>query len=129
MTEDPAEAKKPDSPLSNLLFCCGAPLALALFFGLLAGGCTYLSSDDRDPEPSYTAAIEACRAEVRPALKDPDSAEFSDETYSENEDGLRWRIRGTVRATNSFGATTPNEYECIASWRGDEFTAEVTRLG
>lgn len=128
MNEDPSGESAPTKQQKAL----GVALTVALGVALLVMIGIGLAAGDGDTEPptaNYTAAITACRAEVEPLLKDPDSAEFSDETYSENEDGVQWRIRGTVRATNSFGAVTPTPYECIASWGGTSFSAEVTQLG
>lgn len=126
MEDDSVEATaRPAKKLGIAITAVGGVALIAMIWaGLSAAG-----DESEESEPNYTAAIETCRDAVRPMLKDPESAEFSDETYSKNEDGVRWRIRGSVRATNSFGATTPNSYECVAAWGGEEFAAEVTQLG
>lgn len=125
MDEEVESAAKPQKGL-------GIALAVVLGLGVVVMAIWAVLGNREEPksaEPNYTGAIMACRDAVRPSLKDPDSAEFSSETYSENEDGERWRIRGTVRSTNSFGAVVPSQYECVATWQGEAFSASVTSLG
>lgn len=56
--------------------------------------------------PDSASSIQKCRVAVRANLKDPDSAQFSDETAGEK------LVTGTVRARNSYGGMTVNNYSC-----------------
>ena len=70
------------------------------------------------PTADSAGAQQACRAAVRDQLKDPNSANFSDEVVTDQ--GVNnWKVNGTVRSTNSFGGTAADTYTCSVLWDRD----------
>lgn len=93
--------------------CCLWPAAG--FIALVLGGAVFgaLSADGDDSGPSPEMASYHCRDMVREQLKNPGSAEFSDETITGHG---TYTIEGTVRGENSYGGTAVNTYKCTATY-------------
>lgn len=89
--------------------CVG--LAVLFAGGGALGALFSLGGDDEGP--SEREALIHCRDVVREQLRDPDSAEFSDETTSGHGN---YTIEGTVRADNALGGTVTHAYTCTADW-------------
>ncbi|MDO4901823.1 hypothetical protein [Actinomyces sp.] len=74
-----------------------------------------------ESDGSESGAIIACENAISQQLKDPHSASFSGTTAAKQGE-REWLITGTVRGTNSFGATVPALYVCTAKWNGSDYT-------
>lgn len=105
-------------------FWCCAPVigiaALSLLGGLL--GAIRGGSEDEPAEPSAVLAELACKDLVREQLKDPDSADFSNETTTGYG---TYKVTGTVRGENSFGGTAVHEFECTVTWNESDDSYDV----
>ena len=79
-----------------------------------------------DDAPDADLANVSCESIVKDRLRDPSSAEFSNQYASGSGDN--WTSTGTVRAKNGFGGTNVMRYRCEVTFDGDEFTgtADVT---
>lgn len=111
--EAPAEVAAPGGGTPPWKSCCLWPaIGLAAIFaiGALFGA---LTSDGDGGGPSAEMASYHCRDMVREKLKDPSSAEFSDETITGTDP---YEIEGTVRGNNSFGGATVNTYSCTVTY-------------
>ncbi|WP_336791810.1 hypothetical protein [Gordonia malaquae] len=99
----------------NVLMCSAAAVVMATG----VAGCS-----NSDSEPSREEmAIAACRAEVGNKLKDPESAEYRNETAIESpasSDSNLWAVTGEVNAANSYGAKAGfAPFTCDASYGYD----------
>lgn len=79
-----------------------------------------------DDAPDEDLANVSCESIVRDKLRDPSSAEFSDQSATGS--GNNWESTGTVRARNGFGGMNVMSYTCQVTFDGDEFTgtADIT---
>lgn len=79
-----------------------------------------------DDAPDADLANVSCETIVKDKLRDPSSAEFSDQHATGSGD--TWTSTGTVRAKNGFGGTNVMQYRCEVTFDGDEFTgtADIT---
>lgn len=79
-----------------------------------------------DDAPDADLANVSCESIVKDRLRDPSSAEFSDQSATGSGDN--WASTGTVRAKNGFGGMQVMSYTCDVKFDGDEFTgtADIT---
>lgn len=113
------ETAEPFNWKGYCLLPCGGLFALVVF----VMGISFLTYEEDEPEPSGEMASYHCRDMVRENLRDPSSAEFSDETI---EGHGTYAINGTVRATNGFGGTVAHDYECDVEWEASDDSYYVT---
>jgi hypothetical protein len=66
---------------------------------------------------SYGAQF-ACEQFVEDRLKSPGTAEFTDQT--ETNDGVEWTSIGSVDSQNTFGGVVRNDYVCVVQYEGGE---------
>lgn len=91
--------------------------AVVALFGLsaCAGGTT---ADEAAGLGDADGAQYACEQFVEDRLKAPSTAEFSDQ--SESNDGDVWTATGSVDSENSFGANLRSDYKCVVRYLADE---------
>lgn len=77
-----------------------------------------------DDEPDEELANVSCETIVKDRLRDPGSAEFSDQSATGS--GNEWTSTGIVRARNGFGGMVGMIYECDVTFDGDEFTGTAS---
>lgn len=79
-----------------------------------------------DDAPDADLANMSCETIVKDKLRDPSSAEFSNQSATGSGDS--WTSTGTVRAKNGFGGMQVMSYTCDVKFDGDEFTgtADIT---
>lgn len=76
------------------------------------------------------AAYEACTADARSQLRDPDSAQFEltpgtmDNKYGE----IVYTFDGHVRSRNGFGGMTSNTMACIGKWDEDKGEPDMSAV-
>lgn len=85
--------------------------------GVLSGMLLVSCASPPDVGDSY-GARGACEQFVEKRLKSPGSAEYSDQT--ESNDRLEWTASGTVDSQNAFGALIRNDYRCVMTYLADE---------
>lgn len=111
-SQKPGKGSGDDTAKGCFKWGCGFPLAaIVLIFigGMLASD---WSNDGETADDAF--AIRACRDEARDQLKNPSSADFWDETATDNG-GNRWSVSGSFSGENSFGATTSGAYACTVT--------------
>lgn len=69
-------------------------------------------------------AIVACHDRIESRLKSPGTANYSGENLSSN--GNQWTLTGSVDSQNSFGGVVRNDFTCVATGSGDNWS--VTSL-
>lgn len=94
------------------LWCCAPALGILALFAVVTG-LSFLNHEEEAPQPSSEMAKYHCREQVKESLKDPRSAEFSNESVTGFGD---YTVTGTVRGKNSFGGTAVHEYTCTANF-------------
>lgn len=77
-----------------------------------------------DDAPDADLANVSCESIVKDRLRDPSSAEFSDQSATGSGDN--WTSTGTVRAKNGFGGMQVMSYTCDVKFDGDEFTGTAS---
>lgn len=65
-------------------------------------------------------AIVACHDRVESRLKSPGTASYSGESLS--NDAGRWTLTGSVDSQNSFGGVVRNNFTCVATGSGDNWS-------
>jgi len=113
-----------EEPKSPWLYVIGALVGI-LIMGTFAMCNSILNSPTKarttTVDLQYSAMV-ACRNAVKAQLKSPSSAQFSGETVEAA--GSIWKVRGSVDADNSFGASLRYTYQCNV----DGSSAVVTYL-
>lgn len=105
----------------------GSPITVAVLSLAILGGLFALTQCKPEDKPATGAEIEqlvkdVCRDSARKQLKDPKSAEFSDETLTKTGPSL-YEASGTIRSRNSFGGMAVVQYDCKATWAESSQTA------
>lgn len=94
-------------------------LAVGVVIVAVVGGCVALGGGKESASGQASDARTVCRKAVEQQLKDPRSAEFSDETtsiVSDTEPRFEYLVKGTVRSRNSFGGMAVMVYTCDATY-------------
>lgn len=87
---------------------CGTLALAALMLVGMIGCQSCVQNAGKNADNSDAAHIVECRRQVKANLKDPGSAEFSDEEATASG------VTGTVRSKNSFGGTAVTRFTCTA---------------
>lgn len=103
---------KPESEGAWKWWCCAPVIGLVVLFAGITG-LSFLTHEEEELKPSSEMAMYHCREMVKEQLKDPSSAEFSNENITGHGD---YTVTGTVRATNSFGGPAAHDYTCTANF-------------
>lgn len=86
----------------------------------MAVGCSVEAPGDR-------LSSHECQDRVRDRLKDPDSAEFSDEQVHDYGSDV-YRVEGVVRSRNGFGGMVVGRYSCAVSVTNELATVSEVRV-
>lgn len=99
---------------------CGSDDATDTAESTTAATSTTLNSTDKRLREKRVKSV--CQKSVKQQLRDPDSAEFQNETVvMVDDEGTTWVVTGQVNADNAFGGKvgyTP--YRCNATYNPDD---------
>lgn len=100
---------------------------IGVIFGIWIIGFIYYSITPMNESRACTAI----RYYVKKQMKDPSSAEFSDDckVTKDSSNNNLWYIRGTVRGTNSFGGTVVQTYTVLMEVDGNEYEVKSVNFG
>ena len=108
------------------LFAVIVGLPMLFMASCMFGGSKHESS----PTGEEWAVLNVCHQAIEKGLKDPSSAQYSDETATltnTTDSGAKWYATGTVRGTNSFGGVAAHVYGCDVKYTqdGEEYVAST----
>ena len=130
-----ADAAPEDAKKSGGLGCLGLFAVIVGLPMLLMASCMFGGSKhESSPTGEEWAVLDTCHQAIEKSLKDPSSAQYSEESVSMTKtttSGATWYATGTVRGTNSFGGTAANVYVCDVKYTqdGEEYVASTQIVG
>lgn len=113
-----------DKDSKNVRRMYGCLIVLAVFVVLVFAGCSALMNSSKNDGGGNTdrLAKSVCHASVEKQLKNPGSAQYSDESISS---GI---VTGIVEAKNALGGSVSYDYTCTTSGLGSDVATGTARL-